>query len=215
MRLSNRGLLEIAEHEGIVPAPYMDSQGYWTFGIGHTAFAGEPDPQEMPGRMPRSEQELEKKLDRALSIFREDVVKYEDRVRRALQVPVEQHEFDALVSFDFNTGGIFRAKLTKAINGGDPDASRHFMGWLRPPEIKKRRMAEKRLFETGNYDANGDQIPVWKTDGKGRLIGIYKVMSGSELLERLGVTRPPEIPPEEEQGCGLWRCLRGLFRKGA
>ena len=37
-----------AEHEGIVPAPYRDSTGLWTYGIGHTAAAGAPGPSTRP-----------------------------------------------------------------------------------------------------------------------------------------------------------------------
>lgn len=37
----------------------------------------------------------------------------------AVTVRLEQHEFDALVSFDFNTGGIYRANLTKQLNTGN------------------------------------------------------------------------------------------------
>ncbi len=53
MDFSLRGLIEIAEHEGIVPAPYRDSAGVWTWGIGHTAAAGGPDPVKMPRAMPQ------------------------------------------------------------------------------------------------------------------------------------------------------------------
>lgn len=183
MRTSDRGALEIAEHEGIVPAPYLDSVGVWTFGIGHTAAAGDPDPASMPRGMPAS---IEPAIDKALAIFRADLEKYEARVNHAIEVPISQHQFDALVSFDFNTGGIERARLTQAINAGDPDAARHFMGWLRPPEIRERRTAEMNLFKTGDYDANGDAIPVWKVSPSGRLEGIEWTMHGAELLARMG-----------------------------
>ena len=130
MEISDRGLLEICEHEGIVPGPYLDSVGVWTAYIGHTAAAGGIDPRTLPRGMPA---DLDAALDRAVAVFREDVAKYEARVNAAIKVPLAQHQFDALVSFDLNTGGIYRANLTKAINAGDPDASRHFFGWLRPP----------------------------------------------------------------------------------
>ena len=44
MHMTNRGLLALARHEGIVPGPYLDVRKIWTFGIGHTAAAGPPDP---------------------------------------------------------------------------------------------------------------------------------------------------------------------------
>lgn len=188
MKLSDKGLLEIAEHEGIVPAPYLDSVGVWTFGVGHTKAAGGVAPENMKRGMPAN---LDGAIDEALRVFRQDVKKYEKRVNDALQVPVEQHEFDMLVSFDFNTGGIHRARLTKQINAGDPKASRHFMGWLKPPEIRKRRTAEMRLFETGNYDANGDMIPIWTVDENGKLRGIHDTISGAEILYRMGRLKVP------------------------
>ncbi len=188
MKVSTKGLLELAEHEGLVPAPYLDSVGVWTFGVGHTKFAGAPDPEQMSKEMPSGEA-LEEAIDQAIELFREDIAKYEDDVSKAIKVDLKQHEFDALVSFHYNTGGIGRAKLTKAINGGNPDAARHFMGWLQPPEIRKRRTAEMRLFQNGDYDANGDQIPIWSTNGSGKLRKPIRAMSGAELLGRIGVQK--------------------------
>lgn len=131
----------------------------------------------------------------AINQFAIDVKGYEARVNDAIRVPLAQHQFDALVSFDFKTGGIHRAKLTAAINAGEPDAARHFMGWLRPPEIRKRRMAEMALFRTGDYAANGDAVPVWRTDGRGRLTGVLRTMSGEELLRRIAAsTIPVNLP---------------------
>ncbi len=43
-KVSDRGLLALVRHEGIVPGPYLDMKQVWTFGIGHTAAAGPPDP---------------------------------------------------------------------------------------------------------------------------------------------------------------------------
>lgn len=33
MRTSDQGLAFIVAHEGVVPAPYLDSVGVWTFGM--------------------------------------------------------------------------------------------------------------------------------------------------------------------------------------
>ena len=184
MTLSDKGALEIAEHEGIVPAPYLDSVGILTFGIGHTANAGGLNPAELKRAMPWGDL-LERRIDLAIDIFQDDIVKYSERVNKAIKVQLTQYQFDALVSFDFNTGGIYSAKLTKAINSRDPKAAKHFMGWLKPPEIRKRRTAEMNLFKTGDYDANGDSIPIWKTNGQAKLIGIHSEMSGAQLLKRM------------------------------
>ena len=52
MQTTDRGLLALVRHEGIVPAPYLDVKRVWTFGVGHTAAAGAPDPARMPRGMP-------------------------------------------------------------------------------------------------------------------------------------------------------------------
>ena len=192
MRTSSQGVLEICEHEGIVPAPYLDSVGVWTWGVGHTAAAGGPEPKEMSRAMPSTDAAINSALILAVKQFAVDLVSYEDGVNQAVRVPLEQHEFDALVSFHFNTGGIHRANLTKSLNAGDPDASEGFMGWLKPPEIKGRRTAEMRLFETGDYDANGTAIPVWGTDGKGKLTKPIRNVDGGWILEQMGMAAAPK-----------------------
>jgi lysozyme len=147
--------------------------------------------------MPRAvPQDIDAAVMVAIDQFAVDLQGYVARVNAAITVPLAQHQFDALVSFDFNTGGILRAKLTAAINAGEPDAARHFMGWLRPPEIRKRRTAEMALFGTGDYAANGDAVPVWRTDGKGRLTGILRTISGTELLRRVAVAPIPAVLPK-------------------
>ena len=45
-------------------------------------------------------------LSEIFGIFTADLATFEKRVNKAVKVPVAQHEFDALTSFDFNTGGI-------------------------------------------------------------------------------------------------------------
>lgn len=162
LKTSLDGLAEIAGHEGIVPYPYRDSVGVWTFGIGHTAAAGTPD----PALLPRGEA---KPLRAVFEVFANDIARYEERVRNVVKVPLKQHQFDALVSFDFNTGGIHRAKLTRKLNDGDlAGAAAAFDGWHRPPEIVGRRNAEKALFRDGRY-ANSGMATVFRADASGQV----------------------------------------------
>jgi len=72
----------------------------WTFGIGHTAAAGAPDPAKLPRGMPA---DLEAGIREAFRLYRTDLAAYEAEVRRAVKVPLAAHEFDALVSFHYNT----------------------------------------------------------------------------------------------------------------
>lgn len=213
MKTSLKGILEIAEHEGVVPAPYWDSVGVLTYGIGHTAAAGGLNPKDIPLTMPGNSYELNDAIQHAVEVFQKDLKSYEARVNKAIKVPLKQHQFDALVSFDFNTGGIHRANLTKQINAGDMSGN-GFMGWLRPVEIKKRRVAEQRLFRTGDYDHNGDLIPVWQTNSKGKLIGVMRTMRGAELMERMQKDSNQDlIKKETSSASSLWAAIVLFFQK--
>lgn len=165
MRTSDAGLIALVRHEGIVPAPYRDSVGVWTYGVGHTRAAGPPDPAALPRGMP---EDLDGAMRRVLDLFRTDLLVYEAAVQVVLRRPVTQHAFDALVSFHYNTGGIRRAKLTEHLNAGRLDeAARAFLGWLRPPEIRTRRLAEQSLFRAGVYGSG--RIAVYSANANGRL----------------------------------------------
>ena len=166
MKLSDAGLYALALHEGIVPGPYRDSVGIWTYGIGHTAAAGNPDPATMKRGMPAN---LDAAIEDVIDLFRQDVAKYETAVARAVNVPLKQHQFDALVSFHYNTGAIAKASLVKKLNAGDyAGAGAGFMAWNKPPEITDRRKAERDLFLAGTYP--GGLVNVWGVTSEGKVI---------------------------------------------
>ena len=73
MQVSDDGLAFLAAQEGIVPGPYLDSVGVWTWGVGHTLAAGDPDPEEMPRGMPL---DMAAELRRVVEVYRRDVAKY-------------------------------------------------------------------------------------------------------------------------------------------
>ncbi len=190
MQMTDRGILALARHEGIVPAPYLDAARTWTFGIGHTAAAGPPDPATMPRGMP---DDIDVGIREAFRLFREDIGSYEADVRRAVTVPLVPHEFDALVSFHYNTGGISRAALTRHLNAGDRAASADaFLNWRRPASIIPRREAERGLFRHGRYPTG--PIPVWGVDAQGRVDFSRPVRRLTET-QALSLLRPSPAPP--------------------
>ena len=179
MRSSDKGIMALIIHEGVVPGPYLDSVGVMTYGVGHTAAAGYPDPRDLPVGMPK---DLNKELRRVFEVFRNDLVAYEQEVLQHVKVPLKQHEFDALVSFHFNTGGIARAALTRHLNNGDRKAAAEaFMGWSRPSEIIPRRREEQRLFATGQYPTG--RATVWQVGKDRRVIwSPIKTLSQEEIM---------------------------------
>ena len=209
MQMTDRGLLALVRHEGIVPGPYLDVKQVWTFGIGHTAAAGAPDPATMPRGMP---EDLEAGIREAFRVFRADLARYEVAVLRAIKVPLEPHEFDALVSFHYNTGGIAKAALTRHLNVGDRvAAAAAFMGWLKPAAIRSRREAERDLFATGRYP-NGT-IPVWSVDANGRVDFSRPIRRLTED-EALALLRPASVPVPTQSvvASSWWRRLLDFFK---
>jgi GH24 family phage-related lysozyme (muramidase) len=83
-----------------------------------------------------------------------DLHEAEEAVDRLVTAPLNQNEFDALVSFTFNLGegNLKKSTLLKYLNQMRyEDAANEFPRWNRAggqilPGLTRRREAEKRLF---------------------------------------------------------------------
>jgi GH24 family phage-related lysozyme (muramidase) len=156
MKTSYAGRAFIAREEGIVLVAYRDTAGVWTIGVGHTTQAGPPTVAAG----------LRLTLAECLDLFARDLAKYEAEVGRNVKVPLTQAQFDALVSWHFNTGAVARASLIKKLNAGDySGAADGLLAWSRAggrvlEGLRQRRIREQRLFLYGDY---GDisKVPVW------------------------------------------------------
>lgn len=164
MTLSNKGKIEICSYEGIILRPYLDTSDVWTIGLGHT----NNDPGLKPSKMDPSKFIS---AQQAVDMFNLDIKRYEARVNKYITSPLTQNQYDALVSFDYNTGGIAGSTLTKRVNDGAPaaDIVMAFMMWTKNKELVTRRTREKDLFIYGQYTSNGI-ILLQQTNGKGRLV---------------------------------------------
>lgn len=87
--------------------------------------------------------------------FINDIQRYADEVSKAVgDKPTTQNQFDALVSFHYNTGKIFSATLTKRHNAGDyAGAVKEFGKWVnndgKPMKgLIRRRAAEAALYKS-------------------------------------------------------------------
>lgn len=141
MKTSERSLNLIKHLEGLRLQAYQCSAGVWTIGYGHTAGV-------RPGDIIDEVQ--------AGIFLRQDVAASECTVMRLVTVALSQHQFDALVSFVFNTGnGNFAAStLLKKLNAGDYNgAADELLRWIHAggkslPGLVARREAERTLFLT-------------------------------------------------------------------
>lgn len=85
-----------------------------------------------------------------------DLARFANEVERALDgCHTCPHQFDALVSFHYNTGAIARAALTRLHKAGDfAAAAAQFGRWVhaggrRLDGLVRRRAAEARLYQSG------------------------------------------------------------------
>jgi len=144
MRTSENGIELIKTYEGLELTAYQDIAGIWTIGYGHTG------PDVRPGMM-ISERDAE-------DLLRQDLVAREDTVENAVAVPMNQNEFDALVSFEFNTGGLRTSTALKRLNRGDRAGAADALTWWNKATVAgvlrevlgltRRRAAERALFLT-------------------------------------------------------------------
>lgn len=144
MKISDAGIGLIKRFEGLMLEAYQDIAGIWTIGYGHTG----PDVQ--PG-MKISEREAEELLKR-------DLKPREDAVGRLVRVPLNQNEFDALVSFVYNVGinAFDKSTARRRLNAGDRGGAAEALTWWNKATVggvlqvinglTRRRAAERALF---------------------------------------------------------------------
>ena len=147
--LSERTMLEIAEHEGLVLQMYYCSAGKATWGFGVTGASG-----HMVGRYKGKPSTIERAVEVYEWLLRK---KYLPDVIEAFQgIELTEAQLTAALSFHWNTGAIKRADWVKSfVAGRRGQAYREFMNWSTPREIIGRRKAERALFFND----------VWTTDG--------------------------------------------------
>lgn len=147
MKVSTAGRKAIAGHEGVRLKAYPDPATGgepWTIGVGHTSVAGPP----------KVYQGLTITAAECDEILSRDLATFEAAVSKAVTAPLNQNQFDALVSLAFNIGaGAFaRSTLVKKLNDRDyRGAADQFTVWNKAGGrvkngLVKRRADERALF---------------------------------------------------------------------
>lgn len=147
--LSERMLLEIAEHEGLVLETYLDSVGVPTWGFGVTDASG-----HKVERYRRKRSSIEGAVEVFEWLLR---TKYLPQVLAAFKGrALTEAQLTAALSFHWNTGAIGQADWVQSFLLGRRDkAWAEFMNWSKPREIIPRRKAERALFFHDKWSWDG------------------------------------------------------------
>jgi len=172
--------LHRVQPDGMVSA-YRCPAGVWTCGFGST--------YGVKSGTKWTTQDCEDRL-------RVDVKKFEDAVKRKVNVPLSQGQFDALVSWTYNLGeGNLAAStmLTKINKGQYEDVPSEMMKWnkarvnrvLQPlAGLTRRRAAEAAIFSMDAAlpsDAHGPEMPQKVTADAPKSLAKSKTMAGVGL----------------------------------
>jgi len=124
MKIGQKGLDLIKKKEGMALTPYICPAGIPTIGYGNTYY---PDGRKVTmNDNAITEQDAENLLKHVLE-------NYENGVNRYVQKPINQNQFDALVSFAYNLGlgALKESTLLKKVNSdpNDVDIAFQFSRW--------------------------------------------------------------------------------------
>ena len=138
MKISQEGLALIKKFEGCELKAYHCAAGVPTIGYGSTHGVT---------------MDMEITQEEADELLMDDVHKFEEAVTRAVKVPLEQNQYDALVSWTFNLG---------------------------PSNLSSSTML--RVLNEGNYDEVPAQIKRWNKAGGKVLQGLIRRREAEALL---------------------------------
>lgn len=138
--INEKGLALVKEFEGCELEAYSCPAGAWTIGYGHTLSAA-------PGMLINEA--------KAEALLREDLRNAEEVVDQLVEVPINDNQFSALVSFVFNVGptAFEESTLLRLLNlfNGFEEVAAQFLRWNKAgdeelPGLTRRRHAERALF---------------------------------------------------------------------
>ncbi|MDK7674407.1 lysozyme [Weeksella virosa] len=147
MKTSNKGLALIKKYEGFFSKPYRDPIGIPTIGYGATYY---PDNKRKVTMTDKAMTEKE-----ASDLLVVQLANYERDVLRLVKKPLNQNQFDALVSFTYNLGAANLGKSTLLkkvnVNPNDPSIRAEFGKWVNAGGKKFNGLVRRRNEEADLY----------------------------------------------------------------
>lgn len=143
-QINQNGLDLIKHFEGLFLNAYLDPVNIWTIGYGHTGL------KHRDGTVYKGRKVTEKEAE---DLLRYDLDNFAERVEMFTKgIALTDDQFGALVSFDFNTGGLGKSTLLKKLEAGDYNAAAdEFLKWNKAggrvlAGLTRRRKSERNLF---------------------------------------------------------------------
>lgn len=164
--ISAAGLTLVKKFEGVVDGdpttvnldPYLDPVGIWTIGWGHAI--RDLSGHYLRGKATRAQARAlypdGLTVAQAETLLAADLLDAATDVQALVRIPTTLQQFSALVSFEFNTGGLRRSTLLKKLNAGYYQAAADEFGrWVKGRVrgqlvtlngLVRRRADERALF---------------------------------------------------------------------
>lgn len=146
MRLNNSGYLLITEFEGFSAKPYLCPAKIPTIGYGNTYYSDGK-------RVTMLDKEITKV--QAFEMFKTIADRFADKVNKLVTSPLNQNQFNALVSLAYNigTGNFASSTILKKVNKNHNDFSieLEFKKWNKVNKKEVAGLTRRRLYESKVY----------------------------------------------------------------
>jgi lysozyme len=146
MKLNNSGYLLITEFEGFSAKPYLCSAKVPTIGFGNTYYTNGTKVTLLDKEITRVQ---------AFEMFKSIVDKFASKVSKLVTSPLNQNQFNALVSLAYNIGiaGFTNSTLLKKvnINHNDKSIELEFLKWNKVNKKEVAGLTRRRLYESKVY----------------------------------------------------------------
>jgi lysozyme len=155
LKTSQTGVDLIKSFEGVRYTAYLCPAGVLTIGYGHTG----PDVKK-DSRVDNQQAEI---------LLRKDLVRFEDAVKRLVKIPLNQNQFDTLVSFSFNLGigALEKSTLLKRLNAGENPcnvAKEELPKWNKADGKVLSGLTRRRLTEVDLFCQKAPELKKEKVD---------------------------------------------------
>ena len=146
MKLDNKGYMLICEFEGFSAKPYLCPAKLATIGYGNTFYKDGKKVTMVDPPITRI---------KAFDMFKDIADKFAKRVSTCVTSPINQNQFNSLVSFTYNVGvaNFMNSTLLKRVNSNhnDPDIRTQFLKWDKVGTKKLAGLTKRRQIEADNY----------------------------------------------------------------